>query len=188
MTDYKQLFFLDESARNDRTVQPKRGRSVRGTRCKATVQLGRGSYKLNLLALVNHTGVLDSEIQETTFDDVDFVEFLDKKASKFVSPYPGPNSVLVLDNWWTHESVAVVQWCARHQIIPVFEPAHDPNVNLTERVFNAIKMKEKVKGVYGNVDAARASLAESVFECVGLNFKSVMKRIGYVDGITDSDP
>ena len=101
-----------------------------------------------------------------------------------MSQYPGPNSVLVLDHWCTHESVAVVQWCARHQVIPVFEPAHDPNINLTEWVFNSIKMKEKAKGLYGDVDAARASLAE----CVGLNFQSGMKRIGYVDGIADSDP
>ena len=54
-----------------------------------------------------------------------------------------------------------MQWCARHQVIPVFEPAHDPNVNLTECVFNAIKMKENAKVVYGDVDVVRASLAES---------------------------
>ena len=71
---------------------------------------------------------------------------------------------------------------------PAQQPAHDPNVNLSECVFNAIKMKKNAKGVYGDVDAARASLAESVFECVILNFKCTMKRVGYVDGITDSGP
>ena len=72
-------------------------------------------------------------------------------------------------------------------MIPIFEPSHDPNVNLTEWGFNAIKMKEKKRRIFGSEDAARRSLAESTLECYGLNWKSVMRRIGYVDGVTDSD-
>ena len=187
VTDYKQMVFLDESWRNDKTVNKKRGRSRRGTRCKATINMSRGPYKLNLSLAVNWNVPLAYEISGQKIDAEDFLEFLVNDLGPFMNAYPGSNSVLVMDNWYTHDTVEVLQWCAMMEVIPLFEPAHDPPKNLTEWVFNAIKMKEKAKGIWGSEPAAARSLIDSIDECVGCNWKSVMDKIGYIDGMTDSD-
>ena len=187
MTDYKQLFFLDESWRNDKTVNKKRGRSKRGTRCKANVNFTRGNYKINLLLACNHVGPIAFDIWNSKIGPERFCDFLENKLTPLVNPYPGHNSVLVLDNYYTHESREVFRWCARNHVIPIHEPAHEPYVQLTEWNFNAIKMKEQAKGVSGEYRAVVLSLIDSIHDCVGLNWKSVMNKIGYINGITDSD-
>ena len=101
--------------------------------------------------------------------------------SKIVTPYPVLRSILILDNHYTHESIQIISWATTMKIILLFEPAHDPNVNLTEWVFNAIKMKEKGKRIHGDSSAAVRSLSQSIFECTGCNWKKVLNKIGYID-------
>ena len=179
--------FLDETFRNDKTINKTRGRSKRGTRCKLSVNLTRGSYKINLLLAVNYQGPIQCEIHTNSIDAETFHKFCVLKLSKIVKPYPEENSILILDNYYTHDTNAIIQWSLAMGIILLFEPAHEPNVNLTEWVFNAIKMKEKEKGILGNASVAIKSLCYSINECVGLNWKAVMNEIGYIDGKTDSD-
>ena len=158
-----------------------------GTRCKARIHLQRGNYKLNLLLAVNHRGPMTFKIDDDKIDARDFHEFLVLDLGPLMQAYPAHNSILLMDNWYTHECQEVFEWAAALDVIPLFEPAHDPPKNLTEWVFNAIKMKEKAKGIAGSKEAAALSLVDSIEECVGLNWKSVMNKIGYIDGVTDSD-
>lgn len=179
--------FLDETFRNDKSINKKRGRSLRGERCRAKIYLQRGRYKLNLLLSCNWNGPLVYEISENKIDAEDFYKFLLFDLGPHLNPYPGPNSIIIMDNWYTHESLEVFQWAAGLGVIVLFEPAHDPPKNLTEWNFNAIKEKEKMKGIAGSAEAATLSLIDSIEECVGLNWKSVLDKIGYIDGLTDSD-
>lgn len=92
-----------------------------------------------------------------------------------------------MDNHYSHESKEIFEWIKNMGIYVMFEPAHVPILNLTEWNFGAIKAKERKKGIYGSMTAAVNSLVESIEDCIGCNWKKVMKEIGYIDAVTDSD-
>ena len=186
-TDYKQLFFLDETWRNDKTINRRYGRSAVGSRCNAEVNMSRGYYKLNLLLACNWEGPICFDIYDQAVNPESFEEFLIETLAPHVNSWPGTNSILILDNHYTHETNALIDWAEALGVIIIYEPAHDPNTNLTEWVFNALKMKEKAKGMSGSSMIAEDSLIDSIIDLHGCNFKSVLDKIGYIDGVTDSD-
>eukprot|EP01084_Bolivina_argentea_P132388 233637_1 len=186
-TDFKQLFFLDETWRNDKTINKTRGRSLKGKRCPMVVNMRRGKYKINLLLACNWNGPLCWDFFAESVNEEKMAYFMWNQLARYVNRYPGPNSILIMDNHHSHEGGQIFEFLYSRGIYILYEPSHWSTINLTEWQFQAIKQKEICKGIFGSFKVAMNSLDLSIEECIGLNWKSVMEIIGFVDGISDSD-
>jgi hypothetical protein len=93
----EQLVFLDESAANERTGDRKYGWSPTGTVCGVSRLLKR-SERWSLLPALTVDGYLNYLIVQGSITSAIFEGFVEEQVLPYCSPYPGPWSILVLDN------------------------------------------------------------------------------------------
>ena len=58
-----------------------------------------------------------------------------------MNPFPGPKSVLIMDNAKIHHAGAVSEICACHHVLPIYLPPYSPDFNPIEKVFANFKYK-----------------------------------------------
>ena len=56
-----------------------------------------------------------------------------------MNPFPGPKSVLIMDNAKIHHAGAVSEICARHHVLAVYLPPYSPDFNPIEKLFSNFK-------------------------------------------------
>lgn len=56
-----------------------------------------------------------------------------------MNPYPGPNSVIILDNCSTHRTVALREIIEDSGCLLIFLPAYSPDFNPIEESFSCCK-------------------------------------------------
>ena len=99
----EQLIYVDESACNERTSDRKYGWSPIGTR--ATVV---GSYKrserFSILPAYTCNGFLDWDVFQGSYNTELFLVFIETHVLPHTTPFPGPKSVLIMDNARIHRS------------------------------------------------------------------------------------
>lgn len=93
--------FIDESAFNERTLDRKFGWSPVGTRARQIQPLTR-TKKWTVLPLYTCDGFVDWEILHGNFNKDLFVAFVEDHVIPHTTPYPGKNSVLIMDNCKIH--------------------------------------------------------------------------------------
>ena len=119
MTDPEQLMFGDEASKDERTSNRRRGWSRQGMRCVQRKCFVRGK-RYSLLPIITLDGIIAHDIIEGSVTSERFVEFLRELVVSFVAPflyftnflpqipltnpYPGPRSVLILDNCRIHHA------------------------------------------------------------------------------------
>ncbi|KIK19814.1 hypothetical protein PISMIDRAFT_41773, partial [Pisolithus microcarpus 441] len=85
--DANMLMFINEAARDGHTILRRHGHSGRGFRCSVWRPFIRGTCYSIIPAIMQ--GPVDMER---------FLKFLKEQVMPFTNPYPGPCSVLVMDN------------------------------------------------------------------------------------------
>ena len=99
----EQLIYVDESACNERTSDRKYGWLPIGTR--ATVV---GSYKhserFSILPAYTCDGFLDWDVFQGSYNIELFLVFIETHVLPHTTPFPGPKSVLIMDNARIHRS------------------------------------------------------------------------------------
>ena len=101
--DADQLVFLDESAANERTGDRKRGWSPVGLICEQFRPIKR-SERWSILPALTVEGYIEYSIFQGAFTAELFIEFVEEKVLPHCNPYPGPRSVLILDNASIHKN------------------------------------------------------------------------------------
>lgn len=56
-----------------------------------------------------------------------------------MNPYPGPRSILVMDNALWHHDKAIYEAVERKGVLPVYLPPYSPDFNLIEAYFGDLK-------------------------------------------------
>ena len=175
--DEKMLVFFDESNRNDITANPTYGRGQ--GRVYVPVHFRRGTYKLSLSILSWSEGILASEACFGSVNEDKFNDFVIHEMIHHLNPYPGPRSVLAIDNIGFHHNELFQNVITEIGTICAYLPHYDPFYNLTEYVFRDIKSIEAAKCVYGEREAV-ISLAESVEKVKNKKYAKILKDIGYI--------
>jgi hypothetical protein len=112
----EQLVFVDESS-CDRRISRGYGRApagrrvarntvfIRGKRCPGSVFLNvaHNVSRYSVLPAISLEGILTVKIIEGSFDSDSFARFIDSLLDH-MNPFPGPNSVVVMDNCRIHKS------------------------------------------------------------------------------------
>src|SRR5579859_305894 len=99
----EQLIFVDESAADERTSHRKYGWSPVGVRPHEYIPFER-SKRWSILPAYTSKGFLTWDIQHGSFTQELFEYFIEFKLLPFCTPFPGPRSVIVMDNAPVHQS------------------------------------------------------------------------------------
>lgn len=97
------LVFLDETAVNERALDRKYGWSTIGTPARL-VQSAKRTKKWSTLPLYSMDGFFTWQIIHGSYDSTLFEEFLYTHVIPNMQSYPGPRSVLIMDNARIHHS------------------------------------------------------------------------------------
>ena len=124
VTDMDQVMCVDESVKDDRTPARKRGWSLIGTRCVQRRCFVRGR-RYSILPILTLDGIITYDIMEGSVTSEKFVPFLREFVVSAISshfylhsttvqipltnPYPGPRSVLIIDNCSIHHAEEIRQ-------------------------------------------------------------------------------
>jgi hypothetical protein len=116
----------------------RRGRSLRGLRALEKRRFVRGD-KYSLIAALGENGILSNTVVEGSFNFESFWDFVFGNLIHKMSPYPGPNSVLVLDNARIHHSIEFQLRMEMFGLRVIYLPAYSPDYNPIELCFSQIR-------------------------------------------------
>lgn len=128
-----QLMMTDETSKDEKTTMRRRGRALKGQRAEAHDVFVRGT-RYSLLPLLTLEGIVAAIIVEGSVTRRIFLRFLEKHVARITlvqsidnqctkylfdqmpltTPFPGPRSVLVLDNARIHHGEEVLDLCTKY--------------------------------------------------------------------------
>ncbi|KAF5317766.1 hypothetical protein D9619_012502 [Psilocybe cf. subviscida] len=108
VSDPWMVMFVDEAARNKKSSARRKGWSLKGRRCVQRQCFVRGQ-RFSILPVLTLDGIIAYDIIPGSVTAQIFLEFIRVNIIPLTNPYPGPRSVLVLDNCNIHHSEALRQ-------------------------------------------------------------------------------
>lgn len=132
------LVFLDETSKDGRTLVRKYGRGPRGETPETIEPLERGR-RYSILPAMDINGYFALRVKEGSFNGEDFLTFVVQEVLPQTEEWPGPRSVLVLDNCATHHSQALREIVEAANRKLVFLPPYSPDFNPIEESFSCVK-------------------------------------------------
>lgn len=153
-----QLVILDESAVNERAVDRRWGWSPRGVAYRMKYAALYRSERWSLLPAMGINGYLDVEIWQGSFNVERFNLFV-RRLVKKMTPFPGPRSVLLLDNASIHHGSDTVKIVEEMGGRVEFLPPYSPDFSPIEESFANLK-----KWLRKNQDMAKMYLREEFGE------------------------
>lgn len=135
----RQLVFGDESSFDRRTTYRPYAWALKGRRAYRKVFFVRGK-RYSILPALSLDGILFCDIVEGSFTAARFLEFVRGLLDK-MQPYPGPNSVLVLDNCSIHKAPEIRELIESRGMRLEFLPPYSPDFNPIEEGFSALKAR-----------------------------------------------
>jgi transposase len=135
-----QIVYVDETGSDERTGDRTYGWAKRGARAKVQQYL---AYRTRVSALAAYTidGYLACRTYEGTGTGDIFESFIIDHLLPLCSPYPGPRSVIVLDNAAIHHKHihSIEAACLRKGVWIKFLPPYSPDFNPIKESFNDLK-------------------------------------------------
>ena len=131
------MIFVNESAANERTKDRKWGWSLKGTAYKLSLPAHR-SRRWSLLSALGLNGYLDYIIVYRSFISDRFNLFIRMLLRK-MNPYPGPRSVLVMDNVIIYRLEELKEIYKEIGIILEYLSPYSLDFNLIKESFSSLK-------------------------------------------------
>ena len=175
-----QLVSLDESAANERTGDRKFGWSPVGHSCGVLKPLKR-SVKWSILPALGHEGYLCYMIHQGSITSEIFLDFVEAPLLPLCSAYPGPRSVLILDNATIHYSKRLRELCKTRGILLEFLPPYSPDYNPIEATFKDLKAwLQKNYTLADDFESFRDFLDFAIGQMDNQNIKGHFREAGYI--------
>jgi hypothetical protein len=178
----EQFVFVDETRKDDRTTYRRRGRARRGYRAESRVQFVRG-VGYSVLPALTIDGFLSAEVVEGAFTKETFQRFILREVVHFMNPYPGKNSILVMDNCQIHKSRVLARILRGMGMRVMFLPPYSPDYNPIEEAFSCYKAWIRRQGdvVRSYPGSPKAILLRGLYESVSVgDIWGFYKHCGYV--------
>ena len=148
---YDQLIYIDESAANERSLDRKYGWSPKGQPARL-ISSAKRSKKWSILPVYTYDGFIDWEIIRGSYNSNMFINFIKEKVIPHTTPFPGPRSVLIMDNAKIHHHPVYLQSlfsayssqdvhtvCENAEIKLIYLPPYSPDLNPIEEAFAQLK-------------------------------------------------
>ncbi|GES91797.1 homeodomain-like protein [Rhizophagus clarus] len=133
-----QLIFIDESSKDERTLNRSYGYSNRGCKLQHNVIFLRGK-RYTILPALSLDGYIAVDIIEGSCNKERFKDFILSKVIPQMYPFPGPNSVLIMDNAKIHHNNDFINIVQELGGKVEFLPPYSPDLNPIETSFSVIK-------------------------------------------------
>jgi transposase len=145
MSQYKSyhLVFVDESGCDGRAGYRRWGWSPKGSSPVQVTKFGRGK-RWHILPAYAQDGILLRRVYQGSTDSDLFEDFV-AQLLHHCNPYPGPKSVIVMDNASWHHSDRIKQMCRDAGVVLEFLPPYSPDFNPIEEYFGVLKKFIKKK-------------------------------------------
>ena len=105
--DVEMLIFVDESAANEQTGHRKTGWGPIGL-TPVEYRLMKRTKRWSVLPAYTVNGFITWEAKQDSYDKAAFNAFIESRVLPLCTPFPGPRSVLVMDNARIH--ISNVRW------------------------------------------------------------------------------
>jgi len=175
-----QLVFLDESALNERTGDRKYGWAPIGSACEVSRPLKR-LERWSVLPALAIDGYISYLIIQGSITSAVFEAFVEEQVLPHCSPYPGPRSVLILDNASIHKSIRLRELCEEHGVLLKFLPPYSPDFNPIEATFNNIKAWiKKNHRLMQDFASFEAFLHFAISQAFGTYAREHFREAGYI--------
>src|SRR6266496_3710693 len=99
----EQLMYVDESAANEHTMDRKYGWAPIGTPARLT-ETFKYSDKWSILPVYTEDGYIAWDVRQGSYTIETFNEFVRDQVIPRTNPFPGPHSVLIMDNCAIHHA------------------------------------------------------------------------------------
>lgn len=96
------------------------------------------SKSWSILPAIGINGYLECEVFQGSFNSERFAMFIEKVLRK-MNPFPGPRSVLIMDNCSTHHSDMIRPMCEAAGVRLEYLPPYSPDLSPIEESFSVIK-------------------------------------------------
>jgi len=164
--EMNQLVFVDEMHSNNRSLERKYGWAMAG---RKPVKVGfylRGK-KYSSVAAMCSDGLLTYQACRGAFNAVSFTSFIETFVLPEMYQYPGPKSVIVLDNCNIHSVVALRRIAKTYHVKFLFLPPYSPKFNPIELVFSKVKKAMMRVGLMMHSDGESAyAILRAAFETI----------------------
>jgi transposase len=132
-----QLLFVDETGCDKRIGIRRTAWSPLGISPIQITKFHRDK-RHHILPAYSQDGILFYQIFQGSTDASLFENFIEKLLHH-CNPYPGPNSVIVMDNASFHHSEKIKQLCSQARVHLVYLPPYSPDLNPIEEFFSELK-------------------------------------------------
>lgn len=180
------LCFVDESSCDRRTTYRGFGWALSGKRAFQKAFFVRGQ-RYSVLPALSISGIEALSIVQGSFTAETYREFIELTLG-FMNPFPGPKSVLVMDNARIHRDQETLDMITNRGMRYVFLPPYSPDYNPIELAFSAIKYRIRRDGdwmrlalqIDGDDTEVRAKLYEHVFATTESDARGWFRHCGYI--------
>jgi hypothetical protein len=140
LIDYKasQLVFLDETAVSRKTIFRTHGYAPRGAPAAIERAL-RSRKRYSVLPAFSIDGYITWYLKSGSITMEEYTAFIQKKVLPLCNPWPGPRSVLVMDNASIHVHHELVEAARKVGVQVEYLPPYSPDLNPIEASFHSYK-------------------------------------------------
>ena len=131
------LVFVDESGCDRRIGYRHWGWSPKGAGPVRVTEFGRGK-RWHILPAYTQDGVIIKRVYQGSTDSAIFNDFI-MELVQYCGKYPGPRSVIVMDNASIHHSEELRLICEYAGVKLVYLPPYSPDFNPIEEFFSVLK-------------------------------------------------
>lgn len=163
-------------------LKEKNKKIFRGLRAEA-VQPATRNPRYTLTATITVRGVLHYTITPGSMNGLGLFYYLLFGLLPLCNPFPGPNSILIMDNCRFHHSWFIEAVCNFFGVIVLFLPPYSPHLNPIEVMFNCLKMKIKRAPWMAQMDIQLYAYYLMETECLNVNWHRVARQMGYGDHV-----
>ena len=133
-----QVVAIDESAANERTAERRRGWALSGRECVGPYHTQR-TPRWSVLPAMDVNGYFAWEILDGGYTQELFESFIVNQVLPQCNPWPGPRSVLVMDNASIHNIPRITAICEAQGVIVLQLPPYSPDYNPIKQSFQVLK-------------------------------------------------
>ena len=162
-----QLIFLDETSKDMRSINRSYGYALRGMKPRSDLGYFTRGQRISTMASFDMNGFIDWYSITGTFKGNDFLDAVELAVLPYLQAYPGPRSVIILDNASIHKKQAFIDAVAAKGAFVLWLPPYCWHLNPIEEGFGAVRqwlMRNKPLvsvlpgGTQGMLDAAFSSV------------------------------